>query len=328
MTTMTPDTPVRLPIPTGSAASTGGLVIALISAASFGTAGALAKGLLEAGWTPASAVAIRVLGAFLILAIPAYRALRGRWHLLARNWSLMVGYGLVAVAVAQLGYFNAVKHMSVSSALLMEYTAPVVVVGWMWFVHKERPSRLTWVGALIAAGGLVLTLDLISGASVSSVGLMWGAIAMLGGATYFIISAHDNDLPPLVLAAGGLLIGGITMLAAGSIGLVDLNMTTHDVAYRGVEVPWWLPVIGLCLVAAAISYVTGIIASRILGARVASFVALTEVLFAVFWAWLLIAELPGPVQFLGGALVVVGVIVVKLGEKPGTKEFENPINPV
>ncbi|HNA98758.1 MAG TPA: DMT family transporter, partial [Marmoricola sp.] len=249
-------------------------------------------------------------------------------HLLARNWSLLVGYGLVAVAVAQLGYFNAVKHMSVSSALLMEYTAPVVVVGWMWFRHHERPSQMTWIGALLAAAGLALVLDLMSGTTVSGAGMMWGTIAMLGGATYFIISAHDNDLPPLVLAAGGLLLGGVAMCIAGLLGVVEMNMSTADVLYRGVAVPWWLPVLALCLVAAAISYVTGIIASRILGARVASFVALTEVVFAVVWAWLLIAELPGPMQLFGGCLVIAGVIVVKLGERPGTREFENPLNPV
>lgn len=325
---MTPDAPTRAAASTHAAATTRGLVIALISAGSFGMAGALAKGLLDAGWTPASAVTARVLGAFLILAIPAYRALRGRWHLLARNWSLLVGYGLVAVAVAQLGYFNAVKHMSVSSALLMEYTAPVVVVGWMWFRHHERPSQMTWIGALLAAAGLALVLDLMSGTTVSGAGMMWGTIAMLGGATYFIISAHDNDLPPLVLAAGGLLLGGVAMCIAGLLGVVEMNMSTADVLYRGVAVPWWLPVLALCLVAAAISYVTGIIASRILGARVASFVALTEVVFAVVWAWLLIAELPGPMQLFGGCLVIAGVIVVKLGERPGTREFENPLNPV
>ncbi|HMU36837.1 MAG TPA: DMT family transporter, partial [Marmoricola sp.] len=118
-----------------------GFVVALISAAAFGMSGSLARGLLDAGWSPAAAVTLRVLGAFAILAIPAYRAMRGRWHLLTRNWSLLVGYGLMAVVVAQLGYFSAVEHMSVSSALLMEYTSPVLVVLYMWFIHKERPNK-------------------------------------------------------------------------------------------------------------------------------------------------------------------------------------------
>jgi drug/metabolite transporter (DMT)-like permease len=51
-----------------------------------------------------------------------------------------------------------------------------------------------------------------------------------------------------------------------------------------------------------------------LGAKVASFVALTEVLFAVLFAWLVLAELPMPVQLVGGALIVAGVIAVRTDE--------------
>jgi drug/metabolite transporter (DMT)-like permease len=39
------------------------------------------------------------------------------------------------------------------------------------------------------------------------------------------------------------------------------------------------------------------------------------VLSALFWAWLLLAELPRPVQMVGGALIVAGVVLVKMGER-------------
>jgi drug/metabolite transporter (DMT)-like permease len=61
--------------------------------------------------------------------------------------------------------------------------------------------------------------------------------------------------------------------------------------------------------------VTGIAATRRLGSRLASFVALLEVLFALVFAWLLLDELPAPVQFLGAAVVLAGVVLVKLGER-------------
>ena len=61
---------------------------------------------------------------------------------------------------------------------------------------------------------------------------------------------------------------------------------------------------------------TGIAASRRLGSRLASFVALLEVVAAVVFAWLLLDQLPETLQFAGGALIVAGVIVVKLGERP------------
>ena len=44
---------------------------------------------------------------------------------------------------------------------------------------------------------------------------------------------------------------------------------------------WWVPLVVLGLVTAAIAYVTGIAASRRLGSRLASFVALVEVVAGV-----------------------------------------------
>jgi len=48
-------------------------------------------------------------------------------------------------------------------------------------------------------------------------------------------------------------------------------------------------------------------------------VALLEVLFALLFAWLFLGELPVAVQFVGGALILVGVVLVKLGER-GTSQ--------
>jgi drug/metabolite transporter (DMT)-like permease len=61
-----------------------------------------------------------------------------------------------------------------------------------------------------------------------------------------------------------------------------------------------------------ISYVSGIGAARILGARLSSFVGLTEVVFAVLFAWLALSELPTAVQALGGVLIVAGIALVRL----------------
>ena len=49
-----------------------------------------------------------------------------------------------------------------------------------------------------------------------------------------------------------------------------------------------------------IAYVAGIAAARRLGARLASFTGMAEVFFAVLFAWLLLGQLPSPMEFLGG----------------------------
>jgi drug/metabolite transporter (DMT)-like permease len=204
----------------------------------------------------------------------------------------------------------------VGVALLIEYTAPVAVILWLWLRHGQRPGLLTLAGAAVAAVGLVLVLDLLSGADLSALGVVWALLAMVGAATYFVLSANeDNGLPPIVLAASGLALGALALLVAGLVGIVEMSWSTRPVAYSGVTVAWWLPLLGLGVITAAVAYVTGIAASRRLGSRLASFAALLEVLFALVFAWLLLGELPRAVQFLGGALILAGVVVVKLGER-------------
>ena len=81
---------------------------------------------------------------------------------------------------------------------------------------------------------------------------------------------------------------------------------------------WVVPVVGLSLVAAAIAYASGIAATRLLGARVASFVGLTEVLFAVLIAWVLLGQAPGAVQAVGGVVVLAGIALVRVGDSAVT----------
>lgn len=301
-----------------------GLGLAVLSAASFALSGPFARGLLEAGWTPAAAVAVRVLVAALVLLPPALVALRGRWGLLRRGLGVVVAYGLVPVAGTQLAYFTAVSYMEVGAALLVEYTAPVLVLGWLWARHGQRPNRLTVVGAVVAIGGLVLVLDLLSGADISVAGIAWALAATVGAAAYFVLSADESHgLPGIVLAAGGLLVGGIALLVAGALGIVTMSASTAPVVLGGVGLPWWGAVLALGVVTAAVAYVTGIAASRRLGSRLSSFVALIEVLFALVFSALLLAEVPGPVQLLGGLLVLAGVIAVRLGE-PAVEHEPDP----
>ena len=290
---------------------------ALASAASFGLSGALARGLIDAGWSPGAVVLARIAIGALVLAPFAVRALRGRWGVLRRNARRVLLYGAVPVAATQFAYFSAVAAMDVAPALLIEYTAPAVIVVWLWLRQGERPRALTLAGAGIAAIGLVLVLDLLSGADLALGGVLWALAAMFGAATYFVMSADTRTgVPPLALAGGGLAVGAAGLALVGLAGVLPMHATTAAPAYAGGTVPWWLPFIALGVVTAAVAYTTGIEAGRRLGSRLASFLALLEVVAAVTFAWLLLDQLPGVLQLVGGVFIVAGVIVVKIGEGP------------
>jgi drug/metabolite transporter (DMT)-like permease len=306
-----------------------GLPLAVLSAATFGTSGTFAESLIGAGWSPAAAVCARISVAALILTGPALLQLRGRWALLRRNAAGVAAYGLIAVAGCQLFYFNAVERMPVGVALLLEYLAAVLIVGWLWLRHGQRPRRLTVVGAVTAVAGLVLVLNLAGSARINPVGLIWGLLAAVGLAIYFLLSAGTGrpgagpdgpaaePLPPIAMAWAGMCVGAAALGALGWTGVLPMRATTRAVEFLGHRVSWIVPVLGLSLVAAVISYVAGIGAARRLGAKLASFVGMAEVLFAILFAWLLLGQLPSVLQFLGGAFILAGVALVRLDELRG-----------
>jgi len=298
-----------------STSQTRGIWIALASSAAFGISGSFARGLFEAGWSPTAAVAARMAGAAVVLAIPAALAMRGRWVLVRTNWLSILLFGLFGVGACQLCYFLAVQRLDVGVALLLEYLAPVLIVLVLWARHQKRPSAATIAGTLLSLLGLIAVLDLTGASAIDPIGVLWGLGAAVGLTVYFFISAKvDGALPPIMLSAGGMAVGALSMLLVGSLGILPMTFAAGSGSFAGFQAPWWLALSGLILIATVFSYTTGVMAARELGSKVASFISLTEVLFAVLWAWLLLSELPGLVQLFGGLLIVAGVVLVRVDE--------------
>jgi drug/metabolite transporter (DMT)-like permease len=316
MTSLTHDTTLTGPGHAAGSRLTAGLAFAVLSAVSFGLSGVLARGLLDTGWSPGAVVLVRIAVGALAMTPLGVVALRGRWRLVRRGAGLVTAYGVLGVAAAQLCFFAAVTRMQVGPALMIEYTSPAAVVLWLWLRHGQRPGRVTLLGAAVAGLGLVLVLDLVSGPGLDPVGVLWALGAMVGATAYFVISADEgNGLPPMTLAAGGLVVGGAVLGVLGLVGVMPLTAATESASYDGRAVAWWVPLVALGLVTAAVAYATGVAAGRRLGSRLASFVALLEVVAAIGFSWLLLGELPHRAQLAGGLLILAGVVVVKLGER-------------
>ena len=289
-----------------------GLIAATISFISFGTSGAFVKPLLEAGWSPAAAVTARALVAGLVLLPFVVVLMRGRWTLLRQARWPVLGMGLVGVAVTQVLYFAAIARIPVATALLIEFLAPLLLVGFTWAVSRKTPAPVVLVGSVLAVGGLVLVIGPGAIQAVDPIGLAFAFGAAIGCSVYFVIAARPNNgLPPVALAGAGLLLAAPVLALVGATGLLPFTATFGDVPLFGTPTPWWVPLLVVAVIGTALAYASGITASGILGSRVASFIALLEVMSASLFAWLLLGEGLSPLQLLGGLLIVGGIASVR-----------------
>lgn len=291
-----------------------GLLAAVLSAAFFATSGPVAKSLLATGWSSGAVVLVRVAGATVLLLPSALRALHGRWHLVRDHVGLLAAYGCISVAGCQVTYFYALQRLTVGVALLLEYVGILVVVTWVCLRRRALPGRLTGLGMAVALTGLMLVLDVTGQSRPDPVGVGWGLLAALGLAVYYLIAAHDTELPAIGLAGLGMALGAGVLAVLGAVQVLPMSASAADIELGGRAMPWWVGAGELALFAAALAYLLGVLGARRLGSTVASFVGLTEVLFAVFFAWALLGELPTAIQLAGGILVLAGVVAVRLGE--------------
>lgn len=294
-----------------------GLVFATVSAAAFGSSGPMGRALIDAGWTAGAAVLVRLGGAAVLLTALALLLQRQRERLTWHSARVLLVYGVVAMAGVQLAFFNAVRTLDVGVALLLEYLAPVLLLTWTSLRTRRRPANATLVGAALTLVGLVLVLDLGGAGTVDPVGVAWGLLAAVCLAGYFSLSARqDAALPPLLMAAGGTAVGAAAIGLAGLVGVVPLRFTAVDTVLAGTSVSWLLPALWLVVVSTAAAYLTGIAGVVRLGPRAASFVSLSEVLFAILTAWVLLSQLPGMIQLLGGGCILAGIVVIQRTERP------------
>ena len=297
---------------TKSSATSLGLVIAVFAALTFGMSGAFIKPLLEAGWSPAAAVTIRALIGGVVLAPIALVALRGNWAALWTARWRVAAMGFIGVAGTQLVYFAALQRIPVGTAILVEYMAPVLLVLFVWATSRRIPKAVVLIGSVVSIAGLVLVVSPGVDGALDLLGLIFAGLAAVGCAIYYVIAAkHSEGLPPVVLAAAGLLLGGVALGAVGLTGVVPWSMTFGLVNMLGTTVVWWIPLLIVGVLATAFAYAASITAAEMLGSRLSSFAGLLEVVAGALYAWILLGEALTWMQILGGVLILVGIGFVR-----------------
>ncbi|MDQ0944967.1 DMT family transporter [Streptomyces sp. V1I1] len=288
-----------------------GLGLALGSAFAFGGSGVAAKPLIEAGLDPLHVVWLRVAGSALIMLPVAWR----HRDLVLRRPALLVGFGLLAVAGVQACYFAAISRIPVGVALLIEYLAPALVLGWVRFVQRRPVTRAAAVGVVLAVAGLACVVEVWAGAGFDAIGLLLALAAACCQVGYFVLSDQGGDgddaADPLGVIAYGLLIGAAVLTLVARPWGMDFSLLGGSADMGGTQVPAALLLGWIVLIATVLAYVTGVISVRKLSPQVAGVVACLEAVIATVLAWVLLREHLSAPQIFGGAVVLVGAFIAQ-----------------
>ncbi len=289
-----------------------GLGLALLSAVAFGGSGVAAKPLIEAGLDPLHVVWLRVAGAALVMLPLAVRH-RG---LLRSHPALLAGFGLFAVAGVQAFYFAAISRVPVGVALLVEYLAPALVLGWVRFVQRRPVTRAAAVGVVLAVGGLACVVEVWAGLGFDAVGLLLALGAACCQVGYFVLSDHGGDHgdrapDPLGVISYGLLVGAAVLTVLARPWTMHWSVLAGSARMDGTPVPAFVLLAWIVLVATVAAYGTGVLSVRRLSPQVAGVVACLEAVIATVLAWVLLGEHLSAPQIIGGAVVLAGAFIAQ-----------------
>lgn len=292
-----------------------GILFGVTSSVSFGASGPFAKALIDAGFSPLQAVWLRVVGALLILSGLCLATRRRELAAAVRGHGGFIAvYGLVAVASCQALYFVAASRLPVGVAILLEFTGPVLVVGWVRFVRRQHVARVSVAGVLVAMLGVACVVQIWSGVHLDPVGIAAGLGAGAGNASFFLlIDRLTGAVDPLSLTTGGIAVAVVALLPIAAPWSAPWHLLGRDIPLGTGTAPGWLLAGSLIVVSTIVAYLTGAAAVQRLSAPTAAGLAYVEPVAATVIAWVALGErLAGP-QIVGGLIVLAGAFLAQSG---------------
>ncbi len=284
----------------------------------FALNGTVAKSILLTGIDPARLSQLRVTGAFLLLllfvAITRPQALR----LSKKEIPILLAYGILGVAMTQYLYFVALTYLPVSVALLIEFTAPVMIALWFRFAWREPTKRTVWIALGMALTGLALIAQVWLGFTLNAAGVIAALAAAVALSIFYILGDKqmrvENPRDPISLTMWGFAAGSLFWAITQpwwSFPWEALSGNTEPLSDANISFPIWIMAFWMILFGTVITFSLVLTSMKHLRASQASTVGLTEPLFATMIAWVLLGEALNAIQVLGGALILLGVFVAE-----------------
>lgn len=255
------------------------------------------------GANPQTVVLLRY--AFFIFAFLAAWSLIGRSLALAarhRRHALISG---TFAAAGSVGLLGAYAFIPVSLAIVLVYTYPILTALMLAALQRRAPGFVALVCLVLALAGVVLIIG-IEEVVLDPRGL---ALAALGAAGFagaivwnaLMLRAADSTLVSFYMSLSGLVVIGALVIATGSF------------APPSAATAGWLAMLisAACFSAAFVGMYRGV---QLIGGTPAAMILNLEPVFTVALAAVVLGEVVGVRQLLGGALVVAAVAVSQLWE--------------
>lgn len=290
-----------------------GLLLCLLATAGFGSMGVLAKLAYGEGASVLTLLSVRfAIGAALLWAFAAHRGV-ARIAAAPRAAAGALGMGLLLYSAESGLYATALTHISASLAELLMFTYPAIVVVAAIALRRETASRRRLGAVAVATGGVALVLLGGSAGAIDPVGVGLALGAALLYAAYVLTTHHiSGALHPLTFAA--------LVCTGAAISFTLFGTASGDLRLGGVHAEAWLWITTIAVLSTAVGMSAFIAGVERLGPSRASIMSALDPIIAVVAAALVFGDQLGPVQLLGGMLVVSAVVILQL---PGVQRLRS-----
>lgn len=297
-----------------------GLALVVISACAFGSGGLFAQPVYEAGvgWQVLSAWRFGFGALLAWLWLLAWPSRRRGLRLVDRR-TLVVAIALGVMYTGNSGtYFAGLESVAVSLASLIVYIYPALVAVMTLRVGRRLEGRRPWFALGLALVGVALAVG----------GIPAGDVPPLGGLLLIVAS-------PVIYAVWIVLaarlsgerrerVGGDGERGADAAAATALMMTATAATYwlsglalglpiapGQVPAAAWPGLVGVGVVATFVAIQAFYAGAQRVGAAQAALVSTIEPVWTISLAALLFGQTLQPVQLVGGALIIVGVVVAQ-----------------
>ncbi len=297
-----------------------GYVMVVAAALLWAVNGTVSKVMLIGGMPSADLAELRATGAFACLLAIVLATAPRTLRMTRRELPAVAVYGLVGFVFVQLLYFVAIKRLEVGIALLIEFTAPVFVALWARFVLHEPVRGRVWAALALSVGGLSLVAQVWQGGTLNGIGVLAAFGAAVSLAVYFLLGEHNvGRRNPVSLTC---LAFGFTTLfwaVARPWWRFPYDLLGQDVSLLGNfashQLPMWVLAAWLILLGTVAPFTLSIGALRHLRAAQVGLVGMVEPVAASVVAYWWLGEQLGVVQIVGGAVVLLGVVLAETARR-------------